>query len=458
MRILFLNILYFFIWANPLKAQISIRLMNLPAKYTPTLDTLFVAGNFNNWNPRDPNFRFQKNPQGQLQVSISGPTSNFEFKITRGSWATVEVAANGQDIPNRIVANTPGLPLEISVADWADTKGSHTTGSQVQILSSQFWLPQLKRYRRIWVCLPTQYSQEPNRRYPVMYFHDGQNVFDAATSFAGEWRVDEALQQLEQTSGWEPIIAVGIDNGGSDRISELTPFRNPTYGGGRGALYAADLAWAVKPLIDSLFRTKKEKEFTAIGGSSLGGIQTLYMAYKHADVYSKALIFSPSLWFSDSLRQYCVAQPPLLGSRLYWACGTNESAGMVTDLNQCYNDILSSGMPANQMFKKIVSGGTHSEGFWSSQVREGIQWLFGTNTSSLKKKEVENLSVGFREGKFWYESLDEPVLSWEIWDLTGKRIASLEGEIKVAQSPGSGVFFLKFITSRHTAIKKVSAF
>jgi metallo-beta-lactamase class B len=427
--------------------QSTLRLTSLPAKYTPDLDTLFVAGDFNNWNPRSATHRFQKNGQGILQVAITSSQSNLSYKITRGNWGTVEVAANGQDIPNRSSSNNPGQIHEIQVADWADTKGNHTTGNQVQILGSQIWLPALKRYRRVWVCLPGNYATEPNRRFPVMYFHDGQNCFDVASSFAGEWRIDEALTQLENVAGWEPIIAVGVDNGGAERISELTPFRHPSYGGGNGENYALAIAQTIKPLIDSLFRTKKEAEFTAIGGSSLGGIESLFMAYAHPNIFSKALIFSPSLWFSDSLRQYCLAQPQPLASKLYWVCGTNEGdPDMVPDMNQCFADLLNAGMPSAQMSKKVVQGGTHSEGFWSTQVKEGIQWLFsGSPVRNLSLSDLPDLSIHqFEEQIELNNSLQKP-LTFRLVDIMGRQqiLETLKPGKNQFRISGKGIYFIE---------------
>ena len=407
--------------------QVTFRLGNLPTQYTPELDTLFLAGDFNGWNPRNPAFRFLKNTQGIFEVTVNSPQSQLQYKVTRGTWATVEVAANGQDIPNRVSPNTIGTVLGLNIADWADTKGTHTSGPQVKVLSSQLWLAPLKKYRRIWVCLPAAYALQPLRRFPVMYFHDGQNVFDAATSFSGEWRVDEALSQLESQPGWEPLIAVGVDNGGQDRISELTPFRHPTYGGGNGENYAQAIVEVVKPLIDSLFRTKKEAVNTAIGGSSLGGVESLFMAYRYPDVFSRALIFSPSLWFSDSLRQYCLAQAQPLGSRLFWACGTSEGdPDMVPDMNQCFSDLITAGMPASQMFKKVVTGGTHSENFWSTQVKEGVQWLFSPSVVGVEKSDIlENIRLDSGNGflEIWLPE-KEKSRDFSLFDLLGRKCFS----------------------------------
>ena len=386
MRLRILFLLFLFLSGSGL-AQVTIRLDVLPARYTPAMDTLYVAGNFNDWNPRSHAHRFMKNAFGQWETQIATSLASLEYKITRGNWATVEVAASGQDIPNRSLSNMPGSVVAIQVADWADTKGTHTATANVSILTSQLWLAPLKRYRRIWICLPPGYEANDTTRYPVAYFHDGQNVFDAATSFSGEWKVDEALNQLAQSAGWQPVIAVAIDNGGGERINELTPFRHSTYGGGQGELYGQSVVECVKPLIDSLFRTRKEAEHTAICGSSLGGIESLYMGFALPGVFSKVLAFSPSLWFSDSLQNFLLAQPTPLQSRIYFLCGTNEGdPDMVPDMNSCYTALVASGYPPNSITKQVISGGTHSEGFWSQHVKAGLQWLF-TETTPVKKNE-----------------------------------------------------------------------
>lgn len=405
-------------------AQVTLRLANLPSKYTPQLDTLFVAGNFNDWNPRDTAFRFIKNNQGQLQVTIASSQNPLQFKITRGNWASVEVAANGMDIPNRSQANNPGT-VDLQVADWADTKGTHSSLAQVSILTSQLWLKSLRRYRRIWVCLPPDYQTNPTLRYPVIYMHDAQNLFDAATSFAGEWKVDEALASLAQQPGWEPIIAVGIDNGGGERINELTPFRNPTYGGGQGEMYGKDVVESIKPLIDSLFRTKPDRQNTALGGSSLGGIQTLYMGYAWPTVFSKLLVFSPSLWYSDSLQNYLYAQPQAPDVRIHLLAGTNESASMVAETNAFYNGLISAGFPSANISKNIINGGTHSEGFWSQHIKTGLEYLFSVNTNVKKKSEKSGMGPKIRQenGRIEIMTTENDVyFSFRLSDLLGREI------------------------------------
>ncbi len=139
----------------------------------------------------------------------------------------------------------------------------------------------LPRTRRIWIYLPRSYASDINRRYPVIYAHDAQNLFDSATSFSGEWGIDESLDNMPQE-----LIVVGIDNGGAARMDELTPYANDKYGGGQADDYLDFIVEKLRPYINSRFRTKPERENTAILGSSLGGLCSFYAAIRHEDIFT----------------------------------------------------------------------------------------------------------------------------------------------------------------------------
>lgn len=172
-----------------------------------------------------------------------------------------------------------------------------TAADHVKIISEHFEMPQLNTTRRIWIYLPPDY-QNPHKHFPVIYLHDGQNLFDAKTSYAGEWEADEALNRLSQATG-KGIIAVGIDNGGDRRIAELSPFKNEKYGGGEGEKYVRFITETLKPYIDRHYRTKSNKKNTMIGGSSLGALISVYAAVAHPSTFGKVLAFSPAFWFNS---------------------------------------------------------------------------------------------------------------------------------------------------------------
>ena len=188
----------------------------------------------------------------------------------------------------------------MTIEQWEDTSGvTHTATNQVYILDSNFSMwNYLPRTRRIWIYLPRSYSTDVNRTYPVLYAHDGQNLFDRATSFSGEWQMDESLDRLSKN-----LIVVGIDNGGAERINELTPYPNPEYGGGQADEYLAFIVDKLRPFINLHFRTKIDRDNTAILGSSLGGLCSYYAALKYEDIFGLIGVFSPSFWFTDDIFQ-----------------------------------------------------------------------------------------------------------------------------------------------------------
>ena len=154
--------------------------------------------------------------------------------------------------------------------------------------------------RSILVWLPPQYQTDSAARYPVLYLHDGQNCFDAATSFAGEWRADETAGELIAAGKIAPIIMVAVANAGSAESMNTRRTRDASQDhGGKGELYAKFLIEELKPFIDSNYRTLSDRAHTAVAGSSLGGLISLYMGYKHGDVFSMCGVISPSLWWDD---------------------------------------------------------------------------------------------------------------------------------------------------------------
>jgi len=154
--------------------------------------------------------------------------------------------------------------------------------------------PQLHTSKKIWIYLPENYSKNIQKKYSVIYMHDAQNLFDAKTSFSGEWNIDEKLDSLKA-----PVIVVGIEHGNEKRIDELTPFKNEKYGGGNADNYLEFIVKTLKPHIDKNYRTKTKPKNTILFGSSLGGLVSYYGALKYPDVFGKAGVFSPSFWFSN---------------------------------------------------------------------------------------------------------------------------------------------------------------
>ncbi|NCU31872.1 MAG: alpha/beta hydrolase, partial [Candidatus Moranbacteria bacterium] len=189
-------------------AEVTIIVTSLPAN-TPPGDNVYIAGNFNGWNPGNPDFILFPNNAGMPEIVLTG-SGTIEFKFTRGDWQKVEGNETGGYLPNRTFTYGIADTLEVVILSWEDLGGPGSTAAEnVIIMDDSFYMPQLNRYRRIWLYLPPDYENS-GKSYPVLYMHDGQDLFDLYTSFAGEWEVDETLNALFD-DGKEVPIVVGID-------------------------------------------------------------------------------------------------------------------------------------------------------------------------------------------------------------------------------------------------------
>jgi len=374
-----------------LKAQVSIHIQNL-SENTPQDAPIYFAGNINNWNSGDTAFLLEIRGDGDYWIDLPPGNGGIEYKFTRGSWETVESNGSGGFRPNRSYTYGNGDTLHLDILGWEDLDsggGTNTTANeQVMILDDAFEIPQLGRNRRIWVYLPQDYETS-NKNYPVLYMHDGQNVFNAGTSFSGEWKVDETLTQLEN-DGYYGIIVVAIDNGGSHRIDEYSPFTNPQYGGGEGDQYLDFIIEDLKPTIDSLFRTLKTAKHTGIMGSSMGGLISHYGHFRHPEVFGKAGIFSPSYWFSQEYISYTEEAGKTNGARLYLLAGAKEST-IASGTQSMFNQLVQMGYSDEEVRMLIQADGEHSEWFWAREFEAALIWLFPNEDYGISNSESELL-------------------------------------------------------------------
>lgn len=361
--------------ATALSAQLTITVTSIPAT-TPQGEAIYIAGNFNGWNPGLPEYVLTDHQNGTYSITFSPTPGLLEFKFTRGSWANVEGNAEGTFRPNRTYTYNGGTQnTTMTIAGWEDNPGGvHTTEENVAILDEDFFIPQLNRSRRVWIYLPPDYTTS-TKRYPVIYMQDGQNLFDVLTSFAGEWKVDESMNDLFAAGDYGAIV-VGVDNGGGERINEYSPWVNPNYGGGDGEAYAAFLANTLKPFIDSSYRTLPGREYTAIAGSSLGANISMYTAIEHQDVFSKVGIFSPAFWISDSSYIHLAAKGISQDLRVYFVAGQNESATIIADMMEMYDALAEAGQDESEMYFLSEPDGAHSEWFWAREYPDAYEWLF----------------------------------------------------------------------------------
>lgn len=232
--------------------------------------------------------------------------------------------------------------------------------------------PQLQTIKKIWVCLPKNYSDSA-KKYPVIYMHDGQNLFDFKTSFAGEWNIGETLDSINAE-----VIVIGIENDGAKRLDELSPFKNIKYGGGKANDYLQFIVKTLKPKIDSTYRTKTNPNNTAIFGSSLGGLTSFYAALKYPNVFGKVGCFSPAFWFNRKEINELMQQTKDFKAKIFFLCGDNEGDDdVIKDMEQVEDWVNSKRCECKKLNKKvIIKGGQHNEKMWRENFKKAYLWLF----------------------------------------------------------------------------------
>ncbi|MEO6445971.1 MAG: alpha/beta hydrolase-fold protein [Gemmatimonadaceae bacterium] len=240
--------------------------------------------------------------------------------------------------------------------------------------------PELGNRRDILVYLPASYGKT-DRAYPVLYMHDGQNLFDPTTSFAGEWGVDQAMARAPRKG--RRAIVVGIPNMGVDRMREYSPFVDPVNGGGRGDAYLEFLLKTVKPMIDANYRTLPDVEHTGIAGSSLGGLISLYAFFREPQAFGFAAVMSPALWFAERAIFRAVERAPYVGGRLYLDVGMREGEVTLSNARAMRDLLLSKGYELGKSLSWVQDAkGMHNEAAWGRRIRKALPFLLSGDPGS----------------------------------------------------------------------------
>ena len=254
-------------------------------------------------------------------------------------------------------------------------KKESTATKNVSVLKKEFVIEGLNIIsHKVWLYLPPNYHTT-TKKYPVIYMHDAQNLFDATTSYAGEWKVDETLNNLYKKTG-KGFIVVAVENGGAERINEYTPWEHKKYGGGKGEVYIAFLKNTLKPYIDANYRTKKQAKHTAIIGSSLGGLISYYGGLKYPKTFGKIGALSTSFWFSNKVEDFTKNYGTNKKSKLYLLVGEKEGNDVVLNTKKYEKLLLETGFKSKNLTSKINPEGAHNEAFWSTEFLEVIRWLY----------------------------------------------------------------------------------
>jgi len=238
--------------------------------------------------------------------------------------------------------------------------------------------PQLRNYRDILVALPPGY-EAGGHRHPVIYLQDGQNLFDPATSYAGDWGLAATLSAMAPEPA-QPIL-VGIPNIGRRRRYEYSPFRDIIHGGGGGDRYLAFVVETVKPLVDASFRTRPERPNTVIAGSSLGGLISLYGLFRYADIFGAAGVQSPALWFADgAVLRFVEENGALAVGRVHLDVGTEEGEEALHDVRALKALLVKAGHREGRALSYVEEpDGEHDEEAWGRRFAEALPFLLGSS-------------------------------------------------------------------------------
>lgn len=343
---------------------------------------VYITGSFNKWDPRSHDFRLKEIIPNSFEIEISDDLlpEIVEYKFTKGGWENVELDENGNITPNRKASISQKTVSDI-VTNWRLNWGPFKEEffPIIEVVDDDFYIPQLDRYRKVWALLPYNYY-ETDTSYPVLYLQDAQNLFNNGSEF-GNWEIDRKLSVLTEY-GRGDIIVIAVDHGDSNRIKEYIFDNDNIASGSEGKKYIRFITDTLKPYIDKTYRTKKDRENTGIGGSSLGALISIYSGFLYPEVYSKLLVFSPSLWIEPDNNFPMMRFRHPFETKIYIYGGEQEGAKMVNRIHE-FEDHLKK-WEAQKLFDfevktSINPNGTHNEFYWSQEFPRAMEWLYYDN-------------------------------------------------------------------------------
>ena len=339
---------------------------------------VYISGNFNDWITQDKAFEMEKVGQGIYHFKFD---SNFKYpeellyKFTRGDWSEVEIDKYGNRTENRSCKKQNGVHKEHVDKwrrNWLPFKPNFLP--KVHLISEEFEIPQLNKTRRVWALLPYDYETS-NESYPVLYLQDAQNLFNEKAKY-GNWEIDKKLAVMSEYNIGK-IIIIAVEHAEKERILEYN-VGNTVLGNGQGKKYIRFLTDTLKPFVDDNFRTKPEREYTGIGGSSMGGLVSIFSGIMYPEVFGKLMIFSPSLWVVPKIKLSFLDMDEPQDTRIYLYAGGDESATMIDHVKNFKKRLLKKDSLSDKMKIRLSINmeGKHNERYWSDEFPKAIEWLF----------------------------------------------------------------------------------
>ena len=349
-------------------------IINVPPQ-TPRLSKIYVTGDRTetcSWKA-DCMPMHQIGPSTyQADITYAWEATVAKLKVTRGDWAKEAAWGNGSPVAEMVVKIDDEQTTFIkSIANWRDLPPLGVTGDVRRIPA--FHSPQLGNDRDIYVLVPPGYDKHRNQKYPVIYLHDGQNVFDPATAtFGVDMQVDEAVAKLLAANEVKEAILVAVSN---------TSGRDDEYDHSlKGEVYSRFLIDTLKPYIDSHYRTEPDRDHTFTMGASLGASIAISLLWYHADTFSKAAAISFPVFYRNSVMFEILKNvgKPLYPVRMYFDHGdTGQDAGYEGSVRRLYDWMLTAGIPAGDIEYRMFSYADHNEVDWARRVQYPLRFLLG---------------------------------------------------------------------------------
>ncbi|WP_313027738.1 alpha/beta hydrolase-fold protein [Soonwooa sp.] len=340
---------------------------------------VYITGNFNAWDPKDPNFKMTKIDNAHYFIDIADDKlpDIVEYKFTKGGWENVEIDKYDNITANKKVKKTDkesNNKVEKWRINWGPFKKEFFPN--VELIDEAFYSPQLDKTRKVWALLPYNYH-ETEQDYPVLYLQDAQNLFNESSAF-GNWEIDKKLALLAEY-GRGNLIVIAVEHGNNDRIKEYIFDNEEVTEGAEGKKYLRFITDTLKAFVDKNYRTKKDRDNTGIGGSSLGALISIYAGFLYPEVYSKLLIFSPSLWVEPNNDFPLMKFSKAFYTKVYLYGGAKEGSQMVERIEKFETALQTWELQDYFDFEtktSINAEGTHQEFYWSQEFPRAIEWLY----------------------------------------------------------------------------------
>ncbi len=249
-------------------------------------------------------------------------------------------------------------------------------GKHPFLLAKAITIKGLKRRRKIWAYLPADYFDNPHKSYPVIYFNDGQNIFEGwKAPFGTSWEVHNTMRKLNVQYNIQESILIGIEHGKRNRKSEYLPFVNNTFSA-EGNAYADFVANDLKNFVDKKLRTRPHRDHNTIVGSSLGGLNALYVGFKHQDVFSKVGALSPSLWAAPHFFNLIDRVGKHYEMKFFLSVGSKEGLYTVKHVSSLYESLQKAGFNKEELHYSLVENGKHEEKLWQLEFEKFYTWVY----------------------------------------------------------------------------------